>query len=102
MWAAAGAAGLLVVVTGLLPLDAARDVTERVGPILGFLVAITVLAELAERAEVFDVAADRVARLGRGSVPKLFLLVCLLGTATTIFLSLDTTAVLLTPVVLAL
>ena len=31
---------------------------------LGFLVAVTVLAELADRAEVFDVAADRVARLG--------------------------------------
>lgn len=102
MWAVAGVAGLLTIVTGLLPLHDAGDVTARVGPILGFLVAVTVLAELADRAEVFDVAADRVARLGRGSVPRLFLLVCLLGTATTIFLSLDTTAVLLTPVVLAL
>ena len=102
MWAAAGAAGLLVIVTGLLPLSDAGDVTARVGPILGFLVAVTVLAELAERAEVFDVAADRVARFARGSVPRLFLLICALGAVTTIFLSLDTTAVLLTPVVLAL
>jgi arsenical pump membrane protein len=102
VWAVAGVVGLLTIVTGLLPLTDAGDVTARVGPILGFLVAVTVLAELADRAEVFDVAADRVARLGRGSVPRLFLLVCLLGTVTTIFLSLDTTAVLLTPVVLAL
>ncbi len=102
MWAAAGVAGLLAVITGLLPWDAAGDVTARVGPVLGFLVAVTVLAELADRADVFDVAADRVARFGRGSVARLFLLVCVLGAATTIFLSLDTTAVLLTPVVLAL
>ncbi len=102
MWAAAGVAGLLAVLTGLLPLRAAGDVTARAGPVLGFLVAVTVLAELAERAEVFELAADRVARLAGGSVPRLFLLICALGTATTIFLSLDTTAVLLTPVVLAL
>ncbi len=102
MWAAAGVAGLLTIVTGLLPLRAAGDVTARVGPVLGFLVAVTLLAELADRAEVFDLAADRVARLGGGSVQRLFLLVCALGTATTILLSLDTTAVLLTPVVLAL
>src|SRR4051812_41291888 len=43
-----------------------------------------------------------MARFGRGSVVGLFLLVALLGTATTVLLSLDTTAVLLTPVVLSL
>jgi arsenical pump membrane protein len=102
VWAAAGVAGLLALVTGLLPLSAAGDVTARVGPVLGFLVAVTVLAELAERAEVFEQAAAGVARIARGSVPRLFVLVCALGTATTILLSLDTTAVLLTPVVLAL
>jgi arsenical pump membrane protein len=102
VWAAAGVAGILAVVTGLLPLHAAGDVTARVGPVLGFLVAVTILAELAERAEVFELAADRIARLGRGRTPLLFLLVCVLGALTTIFLSLDTTAVLLTPVVLAL
>jgi arsenical pump membrane protein len=42
------------------------------------------------------------ARLGRGRVLALWLLVVLLATVTTIVLSLDTTAVLLTPVVLAL
>lgn len=102
MWAAAGVAGLLTLVTGLLPLSQAGDVTARVGPVLGFLVAVTVLAELAERAEVFEQAADRVARAARGSVPRLFLMVCGVGAITTILLSLDTTAVLLTPVVLAL
>ncbi len=102
MWAAAGVAGLLTLVTGLLPLSEAGDVTARVGPVLGFLVAVTVLAELAERAGVFEQTADRVARAARGSVPRLFVMVCGVGALTTILLSLDTTAVLLTPVVLAL
>ncbi len=102
MWAVAGVAGILTLVTGLLPLKQAGDVTARVGPVLGFLVAVTVLAELAERAEVFEQAADRVSRIAGGSVARLFVLVCGIGAITTILLSLDTTAVLLTPVVLAL
>ncbi|HVU72801.1 MAG TPA: SLC13 family permease [Mycobacteriales bacterium] len=73
----------------------------RAAPVLGFLAAVTVLAELAQVAGVFDVAAHFCARAARGSTPRLYLLLALLGTATTVLLSLDTTAVLLTPVVLA-
>jgi len=101
VWAVVGVAGVLAVITGWLPLDAAREVAvTRGGPVLGFLVGISVLAELADRAGVFDVAAARCARAARGSTPGLFLLVAGLGTATTVGMSLDTTAVLLTPVVL--
>ena len=57
MWRLGSVAALGCLVTGLLPLDAAEDVTRRMAPILLFLVAITVLAELAEVAQVFDVAA---------------------------------------------
>jgi arsenical pump membrane protein len=53
------------------------------------------------RAELAD-AAHLAARLGAGSTRRLFALVLLLGTATTLVLSLDTTTVLLTPVVLTL
>jgi arsenical pump membrane protein len=102
MWKLAGAAGLLVLVTGLLPWHDAHTVLNRVAPILLFLAAVTVVAELADAAGVFDVAAHVAARLGRGRVLALWLLVVLLATVTTIVLSLDTTAVLLTPVVLAL
>ena len=73
---------------------------ERALPVLTFLVAITVLADLSEKAGVFDAAARVCARLARGSTVRLFLLVAGLGTLTTIGMSLDTTAVLLTPVVL--
>jgi hypothetical protein len=38
----------------------------RVGPVLIFLVAITVVAEIAAAAGVFDVAGHWAARLGRG------------------------------------
>lgn len=77
-------------------------VLDRTGPVLLFLVAMTVLAELADAAGVFDVAAHRAARLARGRTLALFGLVVVLASATTVLLSLDTTAVLVTPVVLAL
>lgn len=102
VWLFLAVLGALVVVTGRLPVDDALDIgVHRAGPILGFLVAVTVLAELADRAGVFDVAAHYCARLARGSTPLLFVLVAALATVTTITMSLDTTAVLLTPVVLA-
>jgi arsenical pump membrane protein len=101
MWRVAALGGLLVTVTGLLPIDAAGDVTRRMAPILLFLVAITVLAELSEAARLFDVAAQRAVRLARGRTLALFLLISVLASGTTILLGLDTTAVLLTPVVLS-
>lgn len=102
MWLLAALAGAASVATGLLPWTAAVQVSLRVAPVLAFLVGITVLAELADAAEVFQVAANWTARRGRGRTRRLFLLVAALGTLTTVALSLDTTAVLLTPVVLTL
>jgi arsenical pump membrane protein len=102
MWIAAAAAGLLVLVTGIVPWHQATQVGGQVGPVLLFLVGITLVAELADSAGVFDAAAALAARLGAGSVRRLFALVVVLATATTLVLSLDTTAVLLTPVVLSL
>ena len=72
----------------------------RVAPILLFLLTITVVAELADAAGVFEAAASTASRQGGGSVPRLWLLLVGLGVACTVLLSLDTTAVLLTPVVL--
>ena len=71
---------------------------ERVAPILVFLVAITVVAEIADLAGVFDEAAHHAARLARGHVTVLWLLIVALAVGCTVVLSLDTTAVLLTPV----
>ena len=74
------------------------DLAGRVVPVLAFLVAITVVAEIADVAGVFDVAAHWAARAGRQRVWALWLLVVALACVSTIVLSLDTTAVLLTPV----
>lgn len=76
------------------------ELVGRAAPVLGFLLAITVVAQLADAAGVFDVAARRAARLARGRVPALWLLTVALSCVCTIVLSLDTTAVLLTPVLL--
>jgi arsenical pump membrane protein len=101
------AIGLLVaaggcVSTGWLPVEAAREVLARILPLLLFLGSVIVLAELTAEAEVFDVIATRVAMIGRGNYVYLFLLCVAFASLTTITLNLDTTAVLLTPVMLAL
>lgn len=77
------------------------EAVERVLPVAVFLVAITAMAELADRAGVFDVAGHAVARFGSGRTWQVWLLFCALSVLCTVFLSLDTTAVLLTPVALA-
>lgn len=92
---------IVAATTGILPLADLGDVVERVLPILAFVVAVTVVAELAAKAGVFDVTASWLARLSRGRTALLWLLVVALAIVTTAFLSLDTTAVLLTPVVIA-
>ncbi len=103
MWAILAIAGALTIITGWLPGSQAHEVAiTRAGPVLGFLVAVTILAELADRAGVFDAAAGLVARMARGSTVRLFLLMALFTTVTTVAINLDTAAVLLTPVVLSL
>jgi arsenical pump membrane protein len=100
-WASLVAAGLALV-TRWLPAGEAESILRRIAPVLVFLVAITVVAQLAQNAGVFDAAAHLAARIGRGRTWVLWLLMVTLATASTIVLSLDTTAVLLTPVALAL
>ena len=66
-----------------------------------FLVGMMLLSAMAEREGLFDhLAAACVAR-ARGSAGSLFLLVYALGTAVTVLMSNDATAVVLTPAVLA-
>ena len=91
--------GGVAIATGILPLPDAAAVGERVWPILLFAVAITVVAELAAEAGVFAAVAERTARAARGRAALLWLFVVVLAVVSTAFLSLDTTAVLLTPVV---
>jgi arsenical pump membrane protein len=94
-------AGVSAVLSGFLPRGAAGEIVQRVLPLLVFLGSVFVLAELTAKAEVFDVVASRLARKAAGNYLALFGLCVVFASATTIFLNLDTTAVLLTPVMLA-
>ncbi len=66
-----------------------------------FLVALLVLSALVDKSGLFEWAALLAARRSRGSGHVLFRNVFVLGAVVTATLSLDTTAVLLTPVVLS-
>ncbi|HWG28038.1 SLC13 family permease [Actinospica sp.] len=94
--------GLLCWATGALPTHDASAIIDRIRPILGFLFSVVILAELTSKAQTFDVLATRLAILARGRFAVLFLLCVLLAVLVTVGLNLDTTAVLLTPIMLAL
>ncbi len=111
---AAVAAAALLLLTGVLSVTQARAAASRLLPVLGFLAAILVLGYLCERAGLFAAAGARLARAaGPGPEPdtgtaparpparpvRLLAGVYLLASVTTAVLSLDTTVVLLTPVV---
>ena len=90
-------AAAVVILTGALPLDQARDEAGRLLPVLAFLGAILVVAHVCQRDGLFSAAGARLARLG--SPVRLLRGVFGLAAMTTALLSLDTTVVLLTPVV---
>ena len=96
------ALGLIFLATGWLPSSDAHAVWRRIYPLLIFLATVVVLAELTMAAGLFDLVARRLAIAARGNFAALFGLCVAFAAATTIGLNLDTTAVLLTPVMLAL
>ncbi len=93
---------VVIPVAGVLSADETRALAERTFPVLGFVAALTVVAELCAGAGLFAAAAELAARAAGGRRWLLWVLVVLLATLSTVVLSLDTTAVLLTPVVIAL
>ncbi len=99
VWAATGAA--ILVLAGLLrPADALEGIQKGTDVYL-FLIGMMLLAEVARQAGLFDWLAAHAASHARGSANRLFLLVYLVGTLVTVFLSNDATAVVLTPAVAA-
>ncbi|MFC5141029.1 ArsB/NhaD family transporter [Actinomycetospora rhizophila] len=98
--AAAIPAALIVLVTGLIAPGRAWDEVRELGPTVGFLAAVLVLAHLADAEGVFRWAGGLLAHHSHHRPRRLFALVVLAATATTAVLSLDATVVLLTPVVL--
>jgi arsenical pump membrane protein len=97
---AAGCAALLVAV-GAVSWSAARDALDELGPTVGFLAALLVLAEGCRREGLFEALGGLMALRARGSPRRLLALVFVVAAAITAVLSLDATVVLLTPVVFA-
>jgi arsenical pump membrane protein len=94
------AAGLLLVL-GVLPLSQAGTEARGLGPTIGFLGAVLVLANLCDRYGIFEAAGSWMAAGSRGRPVSLLALVFAAASVVTAVLSLDATVVLLTPVVFA-
>ena len=97
---AAVPAAVVVVAAGLVTPEAALAELRELGPTVGFLAAVLVLAHLAGEHGVFRYAGRVAARLGGGSPVRLLTAVFVAAALTTAVLSLDATVVLLTPIVL--
>ncbi len=99
VWISAGA--ILLVLTHSVTLRNAGHAIYEGHDVYLFLLGMMTLAEVARQEKVFDWIANIAARRADGSAARLFLLIYLAGTAVTVFLSNDATAVVLTPAVLA-
>jgi arsenical pump membrane protein len=94
------AAGLLLLL-GVLPIGQAGTEAGGLGPTIGFLAAVLVLANLCDRYGLFEAAGSWMAAGSRGRPVSLLALVFMVASVVTAVLSLDATVVLLTPVVFA-
>jgi arsenical pump membrane protein len=98
---AAVPAAIIAVVTGLLPVRHAWSELRALGPTVGFLAAVLLLAHLAGEHGVFRYAGALTADLSRHRARRLLVAVFAAASLITATLSLDATVVLLTPVVFA-
>ena len=99
IWAVAGAA--LLVLFNLLSWSDALAAAAKGIDVYFFLVGMMLLAKVARKEGLFDWLAAQAVRTAKGSAKRLFLIVYLVGTAVTVLLSNDATAVVLTPAVYA-
>ena len=100
-WAVAAAGAVLLVAVGVLSTSSARSAVSDLGPTVGFLAALLILADGCRRAGMFDALGAMMALGSRGRPVRLLAMVFLVAAATTAVLSLDATVVLLTPIVFA-
>ena len=99
IWAAAGA--LLLILFHLLSLPDALAAAAKGTDVYFFLIGMMLLAEVARKEGLFDWLAAQAVQSARGSARRLFLIIYVVGTAVTVLLSNDATAVVLTPAVYA-
>ncbi len=100
-WAVTAAGAVIVVAVGALSLHGARTALGQLGPTVGFLAALLVLADGCRRSGLFDALGGLMAYGSRAQPRRLLAMVFVVAAATTAVLSLDATIVLLTPIVFA-
>jgi Na+/H+ antiporter NhaD/arsenite permease-like protein len=98
---AAVPAAVILIAAGAISPARAADEARQLGPVIGFLAAILVLAHLCDEDGLFRACGDWMARASAGSPRRLLAQVFVIASVTTAVLSLDATVVLLTPVVFA-
>ncbi len=94
-------AAIALMVCSLISLPEAGKAILNGTDVYLFLTGMMVLAELARHEGLFDWLAAFAVNHSKGSPERLFVMVYLVGTVVTIFLSNDATAVVLTPAVYA-
>lgn len=100
-WAVAVAAAAVVTAAGAISPAQARVAVDRLGPTVGFLAALLVLADGCRRHGLFDALGAQMARASHGRPRRLLAAVFVAAAAITAVLSLDATVALLTPIVFA-
>ncbi len=97
-WISGGA--LLLLILRLIPLNLAGKAVAEGSDVYLFLIGMMLLSALADEHGVFEWVSSAAIRGAHGSTARLFTLVYGIGTLTTIFMSNDATAVVLTPAIL--
>ncbi|UPU40890.1 MULTISPECIES: SLC13 family permease [Rhodococcus] len=97
----AGPAAVVVLLTGVVTLDDARDELASMAPTVVFLVAVLVLAHAADALGVFRWVSQILQQKSLADPHRLLIYVFGAAALTTAVLSLDATVVLLTPAVIA-
>jgi arsenical pump membrane protein len=99
VWAMAGAA--MLVLFNLLSWQEAVAAVGKGTDVYLFLIGMMLLSEVARKEGLFDWLATQAVSHARGSAKRLFLIIYVVGTFVTVFLSNDATAVVMTPAVYA-
>ncbi len=97
----AGPAAVIVLLTGVVTLDEAREELTSMAPTVVFLVAVLVLAHAADALGVFRWVSQILQQKSLADPHRLLIYVFGAAALTTAVLSLDATVVLLTPAVIA-
>lgn len=93
---------ILMLATTIVSPSQAYDVLKTTANILLFFLGLMIVCAVADRAGFFEWSAFKAVKLANGRGHRLLLVLFVLGTAITTFLSNDATALILTPIVYVL